>query len=106
MQILLDECLPKDLRKLLSPHQIDTVREKGWSGISNGELLKLAQQNNYEVFITVDQNLSIQNPNAVHQLIVIVLHAPSNRVADLQPLVPGVVNLLSSAPFPGVYHFP
>ena len=60
MRILLDECLPKKLGQLLAEHQIKTVAQAGWSGIKNGELLKLAQ-GEFDVFLTIDQNL-------VHQI--------------------------------------
>ena len=106
MQVLLDECLPKDFRKFLPGHQIATVPERGWSGIGNGKLLELAQKNGLQVFITVDQNLSAQNPAAGNQLIIVVLRSTSNRLPDLQPLAPKVVDLLSKTPAAGVYYLP
>ena len=103
MQILLDECLPRDLGKSLTPHQVTTVPEKGWGGISNGKLLDLAQKNGFQVFVTVDQNLAVQNPTAGTQLIIIVLCTPSNKLSDLHPLASKVIALLSQSPSPGVY---
>jgi len=40
MRILLDECLPKDLVRELSGHEVKTVPQAGWSGVSNGKLLR------------------------------------------------------------------
>ena len=103
MVILLDECLPKDLRTLLPGHQVFHVTEKGWSGISNGKLLGLAQQNGFQGFITIDQNLAVQNPKTGTKLVIIVLKSSSNRISDLQPLAPRILDLLSKNPVVGVY---
>jgi hypothetical protein len=60
MRILMDECLPKKLKLEFKNHEICTVYEQGWSGIKNGKLLQLAQENRFEVFLTADQNLKYQ----------------------------------------------
>lgn len=57
-----------------------------WAGIKNGALLTLAEKE-FEVFITVDRNLSFQQNLPEFNIAVLVLHATSNRLADLQPLV-------------------
>lgn len=59
MKVLLDECVPRKLRRELTEHAVLTVTERGWSGIKNGELLALAETE-FEVFLTVDQNLKYQ----------------------------------------------
>ena len=59
MKILLDECLPKKLKREIINHQVITVPEQGWAGIKNGELLKLASEI-FDVFITADPNLTSQ----------------------------------------------
>jgi predicted nuclease of predicted toxin-antitoxin system len=59
MRVLLDECVPRKLKRVLGDHEVVTVTENGWSGLKNGELLKLAQAN-FDVFLTMDQNLSFQ----------------------------------------------
>jgi hypothetical protein len=59
----------------------------GWSSIKNGELLRLVPKE-FDVFVTVDRNLSFkQNVKALH-VAVIVLRAQSNRLSDLLPVVP------------------
>lgn len=65
----------------------------GWAGIKNGELLTLAEKE-FEVFITVDRNLSFQQSLIKFKIAVLVLHATSNRLADLRPLVPKIVAAL------------
>ena len=59
MNILLDECTPRVVKKRLPHLAIHTVQEMGWSGIKNSKLLKLADQQ-FEVFITTDKNLRHQ----------------------------------------------
>lgn len=57
MKLLLDECVDQRLAKELSGHVVTTVPRMGWASKKNGELLKLAEQQ-FDVFITSDQNLS------------------------------------------------
>lgn len=60
MKILLDECVPIQVRSALSGHEVTTVQRMGWSGLSNGELLLLAENTGFELFIVADQNLRYQ----------------------------------------------
>jgi len=59
MRILLDESLRRRLRSAFPGHEIATVAEAGWSGLSNGELLQLAAER-FDLFVTADQNLQHQ----------------------------------------------
>src|SRR3954467_14414190 len=59
MKILLDECVPWPIYKLLLAHDCVPVQRRGWSGIKNGELLRLAQRE-FDLFITADQSLRYQ----------------------------------------------
>src|SRR5262249_7645177 len=59
MRLLLDECVPRHLRREFSDHEVRTVPEMGWVAKENGELLQLAAES-FDVFITVDQRLSYQ----------------------------------------------
>jgi hypothetical protein len=60
MQVLLDECLPRRLKRELPGHVVKTVPEMGWAGIKNSALLRLIQTSAIEVFITVDGNMEHQ----------------------------------------------
>jgi hypothetical protein len=87
MRILLDECVPRRLRRELPGHDVYTVPEMGWSGKKNGELLQLMAGQNFDVFLTTDQNLRYQqNLKAAHNAL-LVLVAPTNRLTDLVPLM-------------------
>ncbi|MGH8469333.1 MAG: DUF5615 family PIN-like protein [Gammaproteobacteria bacterium] len=82
MRVLLDECVDRRLAKDIIGHDVKAVAEMGWTSKRNGELLALAEQA-FEVFITVDRNLSFQQNLPGFGIAVIVLRAPSNRLADL-----------------------
>lgn len=60
MRVLLDEQLPRHLARELTGQQVRTVQEQGWAGLTNGELLKRAADDGFEVFVTADQNLEFQ----------------------------------------------
>ena len=95
MRILLDECLPKRLKRDLVGHESRTVPEMGWASKRNGELLRLAEAD-FDVFLTVDRNLSFQQDVARFKLTVVVLVAKGNRHSDLQPFVAELLDVLVS----------
>jgi predicted nuclease of predicted toxin-antitoxin system len=97
MKILLDECVDRRLAKDFIGYEIKTVPQMGWAGIKDNELLVLASAV-FDVFITADRNLSFQQNLSQFDLSLIVLQAQSNRLADLKPLVPKVLDVLDTAP--------
>jgi hypothetical protein len=56
MRVLFDQGTPVPLRRFLNSHTVMTVYELGWSRTRNGDLLRLAAQQMFEVLITTDQN--------------------------------------------------
>lgn len=88
-RVLLDENLPRLLKRELSGFEVCTVAEVGWAGIKNGKLLRLAEAE-YDVFLTADQNLSYQQPVTTFQLGIVVLKARTTKLEDLLPLVPAM----------------
>ncbi|MCC6532655.1 MAG: hypothetical protein IT531_08910 [Burkholderiales bacterium] len=86
MKVFIDECIDWRFARSIADHETKTARQTGWSLIKNGELLALAPQQ-FDVFLTVDRNLSFQQNLPAVSIAVIVLRARSNRLADLQPLV-------------------
>ena len=93
LRVLLDECLPKKLKRELTMHVVATVQEMGWSSKKNGELMMLARDQ-FDVFITADQNLKYQRNLAYAGVGVIVLVAPNNRIETLKRLMPQVEQVL------------
>ena len=96
MRILLDECVPRPLKRELTDYQVRTVVEMGWSGKKNGELLQLMTQESFTILLTADQNLRYQQNLQSAGVAVVVLVAPSNRLPDLIPLMPKARNILSA----------
>lgn len=94
MKVLLDECVPRPLKFDFLGHDVDHVTEVGWSSIKNGKLLGLAVGAEYEVFITTDQNLQYQQNLRNFKIGIIVLIAKSNRIDDLQSLIPEALNVM------------
>jgi hypothetical protein len=90
MRVLLDECVPRKLRRELREHEVFTVTERGWSGTENGELLALAAAE-FDVFLTVDQNLKYQQ-NLTSINLGLILH----RLKSLLPLIPEIKSALES----------
>lgn len=90
MLILLDECVPRPLRRELKGHDVRTIREMGWAGKKYGELLVLMAGAGFEVLLTVDQNLRFQQNLAASGVAVMVMVASNNRLADLVPRMPAV----------------
>ncbi len=96
MKLLLDECIDRRLAREFSGHEVKTVPQMGWAGIKNVQLLALAESE-FDVFITVDRNLSFQQNLPQFNFAVIVLQSPSNRIADLKPLAPKILTILPTA---------
>ena len=96
MRVLLDECLPRRLKRELVGHDARTVPEMGWASKRNGELLALAAAE-FDVFLTADRNLSYQQDVSSFDIAVVVLVAPSNSIEELRPLVPRILVALGSA---------
>lgn len=91
--VVMDECLPRKLKKLLMPHHTRTVPELGLAGLKNGALLReLAGK--CRAFITIDSNISYQQNLPALPFASILLSAPSNRMSDLEPLVPAIIDAL------------
>ena len=67
----------------------------GWASIKNGALLNLAESS-FDVFVTVDRNLSFQQNLAQRNIAVVVLHAKSNRYQELLPLMHKVLTAMTT----------
>ena len=84
MRLLLDEGVPRRLGHELVGHEVATVQQRGWGGISNGELLALAAPE-FDVFVTVDQGIPFQQNLASLDIAIVSMVARSNDIADLRP---------------------
>jgi predicted nuclease of predicted toxin-antitoxin system len=94
MKILLDESLPRKLKyDFDKEHEVLSVRELGWLGKKNGELLRLITENSFELFVTVDKNLQYQQNLEPVAVTIVVLRAKDNRRETLSILIPKIFDL-------------
>jgi hypothetical protein len=101
MKILFDQGTPVPLRRYLSGHSVNTAYEKGWSELTNGDLLSTAEQEGYEVLITTDRNLRYQQNLASRRIAIVVLLSTSwPRIQKHIERIQALVNALQ----PGEYH--
>ena len=96
MKVFLDECVDWRLARDIVGHDVKTARQMGWTTIKNGALLTLASQH-FDVFVTVDRNLSFQQNLHTFSIAVVVLQAKTNRLADLGPLIPSLLATIEAA---------
>ena len=96
MKLLLDECVVRDLKRDLAGHDVSTVVEAGFGGLENGQLLRAAAAGSYDVLITVDRNLPFQQNIGSLQIAVLILMSTGITYADLKPLVPRILDRLST----------
>jgi hypothetical protein len=88
MRVLLDECVPRPLRRELTGHDVQTVQELGWAGKRNGELVELIKNGAFDAFVTTDKNLQYQQNIAAARVPLVVLGAVRNTLQALLPLAP------------------
>jgi predicted nuclease of predicted toxin-antitoxin system len=104
MKILLDENLPKKLKKDFSEHEIYTVTDKNWNGRKNGELLALMLSEGFDVLMTFDQNLEHQQNFTKYPIAVFILVAQINTYEVLSGLINKINTELAKKLEIGVIH--
>jgi hypothetical protein len=102
VRVLLDECVNWRLGRDIIGHDVKTAHQMGWTTVQNGALVLASQH--FDVFVTVDRNLSFQQDLSSFSIAVIVLEAKTNRLADLRPLVPKLLVAIETA-HPGAAKF-
>jgi predicted nuclease of predicted toxin-antitoxin system len=80
LKILLDECVPWPLHKLLPGHQCQTAQQRGWTGVANGDLLRLAEAE-FDLFITADQNIQYQQKLIGRRIA--ILQLSTNKIREI-----------------------
>jgi len=95
MRTLIDECLNWRLARALTGHYSVSVQKMGWGGIKNGALLALAERE-FDVFLTGDRNLSLQQDVAQYAIAIVVLHASSTQLHHTLPLIGKMLAALPS----------
>ena len=85
-RVLLDENLPRKLRRELLDFIVRTVQEQGWTSYANGELLGRAQEN-FDVLLTADRRLQFQQNLARFDIGVVVILTGSLRFRIIQSAI-------------------
>ena len=95
MKVLLDECVTRYLKDDFTGHEVFTVEEAGFKGLKNGRLLQAAS-GQYDVLVTVDQNLQYQQNLKTLAVAIIVLKAKRSTYPMLKALMPQVHETLDT----------
>ena len=88
MRVLLDDCVPAKFAKYLVGHDCVSVPTAGFAGTKNGELLSIAEQLGFDLFLTIDQGIAHQQNLSARTIAILLLRPRTSRLADLMPLVP------------------
>jgi predicted nuclease of predicted toxin-antitoxin system len=111
VRVLLDHNPPHKLRtslSALSTHEIVTASYMGWGELKNGELLQVAEENRFEVFVTADQTLAYEQNLTGRRLAIVALSANNwpiikNRISQILDAInntpPGSFNTLDCGAF-------
>ncbi len=95
MKLLIDESLPRPLKRHFTGHTTLTVGDCGWASKPDTALLSLAEAE-FDALITADRSIEHQQNASHYDIGIIVLRARSNRLVDLIPLVPRMLAAISS----------
>ena len=95
MKILLDECVTRQLKRLLTNHEVYTVTEMGWNGLKNGNLLQKATEEAFDMLLTIDKNIDAQQNISKYDLSLVILDVAKSNLKHLEPLIPAFFAKLS-----------
>ena len=93
MRLLLDNCVPKRLGMFIAGHEVKSAVDLGWADFDDGALLD-AMAGKFDVLVTVDKSIPHQQFLNHCPVAIVLLRAKSNKLADLVPLVPGLLMAL------------
>jgi hypothetical protein len=96
MRLLIDECVDERLRFLFPDQDCQTARFARLAGLKNGHLLDGAEAAGFDILITVDQNIPEQQNLVGRHIGLVILCGPTNRLRDLERLVPAAIAALAS----------
>jgi hypothetical protein len=85
MLVLLDQGTPIGVRSALQEYDVKTAYEQGWSMLSNGELLREAEEAGFEVLLTTDKNIVYQQNIATRKIAIVALSR--NRWTLIRPML-------------------
>ena len=95
MRVLLDEMLPIGVAGLLPDHTVTSVKAAGYAGLKNGELIRRATADRYDVLVTADRNMPSQQTIRASGIAIVLV--PGNRVSDIQPKAAAIQSAVMTA---------
>jgi len=96
MRLLIDECIDVRVRHLFPGHDCQTARYARLTGLKNGDLLSAAEAAGFDVLVTTDQSIPYQQNLSSRTMAVLIICAPTNRLRDLQEVIPAALAALGS----------
>ena len=93
--MLLDECVPRPLRRHFVGHDVSTIEQAGYKSLKNGALLAAASKD-FDVLVTVDKNIQYQQNTGSFPISILVLSARTNNLIDLLPIIPNALEALET----------
>jgi hypothetical protein len=93
-RVLLDAQIDKKFKKSIPGHRVWTARDQSLHKLQDGALLDAIQKLNFDVLVTMDKSLQFQNQLQDRSFGVILLRAKSNRITDLLPVVPALLQVI------------
>ena len=100
MLILFDHGTPRSIARALVGHAVVAAKTRGWDRLTNGVLLRAAEEAGYDLLLTTDKNIRYQQNLASRKIAIIVLGNPQLPVVrrHIQQIVAAV-----NAASPGSY---
>ena len=91
MRVLIDESLPLEVARALASFDVDTVHDRGWTGLRNGILLRAAIKAGLQIIVTADTSIATQQNIGRLDIAVVAIAGVRCRFPDLLPLIPDIV---------------
>ncbi len=91
MLLLLDENIGVEIQKMLLGYETKSIRDMGWLGKKNGELMQLISEYGFDIFISTDKNLPYQQNLSKLTYGLWILDTPKNDVNTLKLFIPLII---------------
>lgn len=73
MRVLFDQGKPVAIARSLPNHSVRTARQEGWATLTNGDLLRVADEGGFNVLVTTDNSLAYQQNLKGRKIALVVL---------------------------------
>jgi alkanesulfonate monooxygenase SsuD/methylene tetrahydromethanopterin reductase-like flavin-dependent oxidoreductase (luciferase family) len=83
MLILFDHVTPAGIARFLPGHTVIKAKDRGWDTLSNGDLLKAAEEAGFDVVVTADKSMRYQQNLEGRRIALVVLGTPQWPIVKL-----------------------